>query len=762
MGRTHANRGALLASNLPQLQNLIKRDPQAYRDEFLQQWSHFQSIQRIWKMQPDAVEDGQHFRELVSFVAQVAQCYPEDTKEFPNELATLLRDHYPMLTPDLRRSLVQNLVTLRNKDVITSIDLLRNLFPLLPRTTSSTLRSFIRTTILTDIKTANARTKNHKLNRAVQAMLFGMVERGMDAEVQGDKGKLRNPAPNANGTSSGSKGVEALWAVLLTKELWRKGVWNDAKSVSIVSLGCFHPVAKVQSASLHFFLGEEDEDDDSESEDEGPNIKALMHQRGVKKKTRSGEKKIAKAEKVAKKKRKENATANTPNFPALQLLNDPQTFGEKLYDGILRYDKRYSLEHKLLIMQLLSRVMGTHKLCVLGFYTYIMKYLTHHQLRVPSILVALAQSVHDLTPPDALTPVVRKIAQEFVHPGVGAEVIAAGINAIREVCKRQPWCLSEEDGGVELLGDLIEYRKSRDKGVVVAARSLLQLYREVNPGLLKRRERGKTASMGLTSGSQPLPYGHQRDAAMDIDGLNLLEDHLNQAKEGGSDVDMSEEDEKAWANWDVETDESSEEESEDGWMNVESDGEDKFDVSDSDDEKVPPKPVEDAATPKDEPKRVSTLATTKILTPADFALLQELRLKEAQRVVEAGGGSHSKRKLAMLEAQKKVTAAITEDPSAGIITESVILGARKKAKADYEERMASIAKGREGREKFGSAKGKKKKGVVSSTTNREKQRSKPVMMARQSGAVRAKKMASLRDKQKRIRAHIDRAKKAYH
>lgn len=117
----------------------------------------------------------------------------------------------------------------------------------------------------------------------------------------------------------------------------------------------------------------------------------------------------------------------------------------------------------------------------------------------------------------------------------------------------------------------------------------------------------------------------------------------------------------------------------------------------------------------------------------------------------------------MLEAQKKVTATLdaTDDPSAGIITESNILGVRKKAKQDYEERMASIAKGREGREKFGSAKGKKK-GAISSSTNREKARSKPIMMARQSGAVRAKKMSSLREKQKRVRAHIERAKKAYH
>lgn len=41
----------------------------------------------------------------------------------------------------------------------------------------------------------------------------------------------------------------------------------------------------------------------------------------------------------------------------------------------------------------------------------------------------------------------------------------------------------------DLLGDLIEYRKSKDKGVVTASRGLLQLFREVNPGMLKKRER---------------------------------------------------------------------------------------------------------------------------------------------------------------------------------------------------------------------------------------------------------------------------------
>ena len=165
-------------------------------------------------------------------------------------------------------------------------------------------------------------------------------------------------------------------------------------------------------------------------------------------------------------------------------------------------------------MQLLARVTALHQLTILGFYTYVLKYLTHHQLRVPAILAVLAQSVHALTPPDALTPAIRKLAHEFVHPGVGPEVVAAGLNAIREICRRQPWAMEED-----LLGDLVAYGKSRDKGVMSAARGLLQLYREVNPGMLKRRERGKTASMGLAQGTQPAPFGHTEKPAVDIEGL---------------------------------------------------------------------------------------------------------------------------------------------------------------------------------------------------------------------------------------------------
>ena len=41
-------RGLLNTSNLPALQNLLKRDPAAYTEEFLAQWNHYESLRRIY------------------------------------------------------------------------------------------------------------------------------------------------------------------------------------------------------------------------------------------------------------------------------------------------------------------------------------------------------------------------------------------------------------------------------------------------------------------------------------------------------------------------------------------------------------------------------------------------------------------------------------------------------------------------------------------------------------------------------------------
>jgi len=53
-------------------------------------------------------------------------------------------------------------------------------------------------------------------------MLFGMVERGMGLNLVGDKGKAKPLSDSALGLA----GQEAMWAVVLTKELWQKSIWS--------------------------------------------------------------------------------------------------------------------------------------------------------------------------------------------------------------------------------------------------------------------------------------------------------------------------------------------------------------------------------------------------------------------------------------------------------------------------------------------------------------------------------------------------------
>lgn len=218
--------------------------------------------------------------------------------------------------------------------------LLQTLLPLLPHV-GRDLRQTIRKTILTDLKTSNQKTKNHRLNRVVQGLLFGMIESGMGGQVVGNKGKGKGK----------ETGGEAMWAVMMVRELWRKGVWTDAKAVSIAALAAFHPNTKVQSAALHFFLGSDaDADHENDSDDEDTvgiarrDLKGAQHRAGINKDGKKRQRQIAQLAKVTSKARKERAAHVSVNFPALELLHDPQTFGEKLYDNLHKHGEDSSAE----------------------------------------------------------------------------------------------------------------------------------------------------------------------------------------------------------------------------------------------------------------------------------------------------------------------------------------------------------------------------------------------------------------------------------
>ena len=133
------------------------------------------------------------------------------------------------------------------------------------------------------------------------------------------------------------------------------------------------------------------------------------------------------------------------------------------------------------------------------------------------------------------------------------------------------------------------------------------------------------------------------------------------------------------------------------------------------------------------------LAATRILTPADFAKLRELQTEDnVMKQMGYQGGSNNNEEIV---------------DAAGLV-------GPVKYKQTREERIAKIMEGREGREKFGSRKGKREGGH--STTNREKQRKKNFVMMIHKRSVTGKQKMSLRDKQKVLRAHITKQKKRGH
>lgn len=76
-------------------------------------------------------------------------------------------------------------------------------------------------TTLTTLKDANKQKhKSPALARTVQTLLFSFV---------GNK-----PIPGISTLGTRSSTPPGVWAVRITSEMWRKGIWSDARSVELM------------------------------------------------------------------------------------------------------------------------------------------------------------------------------------------------------------------------------------------------------------------------------------------------------------------------------------------------------------------------------------------------------------------------------------------------------------------------------------------------------------------------------------------------
>lgn len=623
-----------------------------------------------------------------------------------------------------------SLVLLRRKEVIDSTSVLTTLFPILVSSPSKTLRETLFQKILSDLRNSNTKSINHPLNRTVQTVLYNLVTADRDS-------------------------ARAIWAIKITREMWKRQFWTDAKPVDVMKEACLSNNEKVVVGAVRFFLGgdKEREELEDESSDEEVDLSQVKHQMGINKKTKKSKKAYDKAVDKVKRNERKKTKPHPLNFSALHLLHDPQGFAEELFSKHLQNTKaKLSLDTKILVTQLVTRLVGLHKLTIVALYSWFIKFLTPKQNSVTSFLASLAQAVHNLVPPDVLEPLITKIANEFVSEAAAAEVAAAGLNSIREICARQPLAMTDT-----LLQDLVQYRKSKDKGVMMAAKGLLSLYREVGAELLKKRDRGKNATINLKAGIQAQRKFGEEDAG-GIEGLELLEQWKEEEKKKkrlakglpeDAATDEEEEDEGNKSDeWEVDSDDSSDSGE---WINVyhSSDEED-------DDEPASKKQKTEADIAADEKAkkaleekeaeidRISKLATTTILTPADLAKLQELRMS-AQ--VDKAMGSRRKR-------QQELEDRHRDD---GLTAEQIEAPARLR-KMTKEERAELAKEGKPDRNEHKSTQAIRKSKMQAqgkSTSNREKARNKNIFMTM--GKAKSKHKRSLVETRKVLTRHVTRS-----
>ncbi|PKU69757.1 protein SDA1 homolog isoform X2 [Dendrobium catenatum] len=296
-------------------------------------------------------------------------------------------------------------------------------------------------------------------------------------------------------------------------------------------------------AALSFLLGFEhieDDADDSEvssSDDDeiNQNPQVVLNREDVYKAKHKGtasskRKKKAKLQRVIRsmkrQQRRSSEKSGSYSYSPLVHLKDAQGFTEKLFSRLHTCSEKF--EVRMMMLKVIARTIGLHGLILLNFYPFLQRYVQPHQRDVTNLLAAGIQACHDKVPPDAVEPLFKQIVNQFVHDRSRPEAIAVGLNVVREMCLRMPLLMNED-----LLQDLALYKKSHEKAVSIAARSLITLFREICPSLLVKKDRGRP----IDPTARPKAFG-EVSIASDVPGIELLqhEDELTTSSDDDMDT----------------------------------------------------------------------------------------------------------------------------------------------------------------------------------------------------------------------------------
>ena len=273
----------------------------------------------------------------------------------------------------------------------------------------------------------------------------------------------------------------------------------------------------------------------------------------------------------------------------------------------------------------------------------------------------------------------------------------------------------------ELLQDLAEYKTYKDKGVMMASRSLIALFRSLAPELLHKKDRGRPTE--ATTLAKMKQFG-ESDVVDFIAGAEVL---------GNEESDEEEEEE----------DES---------------GEDDDDAEDEEVEGEATDKNNDVMTLEEKTQKARDATVGRILSDDDFRKIAAAQLRKQVEGVRKPKKTPKKGlKRTASEANIDDDWNDDEEEVTGreeLVNLDAIEMIHKKKRHDKEARMATVIAGREGREKFGHI---SKKGTGASLTNKQKAKKKNFSMMKHKIKTKGKK--SFREKQQALKKRLIKSQK---
>ncbi|PIA26303.1 hypothetical protein AQUCO_09500042v1 [Aquilegia coerulea] len=707
--------------SLLSLQSKMKCDPQGYESELILLYRHFDSTLYLYHQQAafniaiattaanNNTTIAKDLSHLAMFLSHAAPYYPHLLSDFPKKLSDLLHNVAPALPSRLRCDLTRAFILLVNGKIVEFEDYLA-LFVELQTLGDKALKKLVFSHLIERIRGLNQKHKNEAKNRALQNVLFSMLQE--DNELKAKR------------------------CLVLLCDLHRRRVWFDDRTANAICRACFHPSSRIRISALSFLLGYEriehgDDSDGSSAEDDMMSEKSDVfisrmaiykaHHKGT---LSSKKKKKAKLQRTIRSmKRKQRVSSENSNscyHSPLNHLKDAQGFVEKLFSCLQTCNERF--EVRMMMLKVVARTVGLHRLILLKLYPFLQKYLKPHQREVTALLAAAVQACHDLVPPDAVDPLFKQVINEFINDRSRTELMTK-----------------------DLLEDLARYKESREKQISTAARSLILLFREVCPSLLVKKDRGRNSD----ANARPRAFG-EVIVASGVPGLELQQSDDDMNSENDESVYLSSDNEGAvYVNednymlsagaksvYEEENDNRQEDDEADKLTSDTGDSDGLNEIDDEEEEEQESDGVDDIDEDKEDNEKLST-------RKRKFVGHDEQQSAEGASL-QAGAKAKKAAKIALANSKMPTFKIPDSEQLRRKRVDPAVFEARKKL--TKEEKLESIRAGREERGKY-QARAAVKQKKTGGLSNRQKAQKKEMPLA----ARRIKVARSRQEKKKKQR-----------